>query len=43
MEVKGVLPALDSMTKNANTKLWPADRRIAAFLRALCQRNRRAD
>ena len=34
MEVKGVLPALDAMTKNANTKLWPVDRHIAAFLRA---------
>ena len=34
MEVKGVLLALDSMSKNANTKLWPVDRHIAAFLRA---------
>ncbi len=34
MEVKGVLPALDAMAKNANTKLWPVDRHVAAFLRA---------
>jgi len=34
MEVKGVLPALDAAAKNANTKLWPVDRHVAAFLRA---------
>ena len=34
MEVKSVLPALDTATKNANTKLWPVDRHVAAFLRA---------
>ncbi len=34
MEVKGVLPALDHAAKNANTKLWPVDRHVAAFLRA---------
>ncbi|MGE3333337.1 MAG: protein kinase family protein [Rhodospirillaceae bacterium] len=34
MEVKGVLPALDAMAKTANTKVWPVDRHIAAFLRA---------
>ena len=34
MEVKGVLPALDLAAKTANTKLWPVDRHIAAFLRA---------
>jgi hypothetical protein len=34
MEVKGVLPALDIMSKTANTKLWPVDRHVAAFLRA---------
>ena len=34
MEVKGVLPALDIASKNANTKLWPVDRHVAAFLRA---------
>ena len=34
MEVKGVLPALDMGAKSANTKLWPVDRHIAAFLRA---------
>lgn len=34
MEVKGVLPALDAVAKSANTKVWPVDRHIAAFLRA---------
>jgi hypothetical protein len=34
MEVKGVLPALDASAKTANTKLWPVDRHVAAFLRA---------
>jgi hypothetical protein len=34
MEVKGVLPALDIMAKTVNTKLWPVDRHIGAFLRA---------
>ena len=34
MEVKGVLPALDNAAKSANTKLWPVDRHVAAFLRA---------
>jgi len=34
MEVKGVLPALDAVSKTANTKVWPVDRHIAAFLRA---------
>ena len=34
MEVKGVLPALESVSKTANTKLWPVDRHVAAFLRA---------
>jgi hypothetical protein len=34
MEVKGVLPALDAVAKTANTKVWPVDRHIAAFLRA---------
>ncbi len=34
MEIKGVLPALDAVAKNANTKLWPIDRHVAAFVRA---------
>jgi hypothetical protein len=34
MEVKGVLPALDSVSKAVNTKMWPIDRHVAAFLRA---------
>ena len=34
MEVKGVLPALDAVAKSINTKLWPVDRHVAAFLRA---------
>ena len=34
MEVKGVLPALDAVAKTANTKVWPVDRHIGAFLRA---------
>lgn len=34
MEVKGVLPALDAVSKTTNTKVWPIDRHIAAFLRA---------
>lgn len=34
MEVKGVLPALESSSKTANTKMWPVDRHVAAFLRA---------
>jgi hypothetical protein len=34
MEVKGVLPALDITSRTANTKLWPVDRHVAAFLRA---------
>ncbi len=34
MEVKGVLPALDAVSKTVNTKLWPVDRHVAAFLRA---------
>jgi hypothetical protein len=34
IEVKGVLPALDLVSKSANTKLWPVDRHVAAFLRA---------
>ncbi len=34
MEVKGVLPALDAVAKTANTKVWPVDRHVAAFLRA---------
>ena len=34
MEVKGVLPALDAAAKTVNTKLWPVDRHVAAFLRA---------
>ena len=34
MEVKGVLPALEAVSKTANTKLWPVDRHVAAFLRA---------
>jgi len=34
MEVKGVLPALEAVSKTANTKMWPVDRHIAAFLRA---------
>jgi len=34
MEVKGILPALDSAAKNVNTKLWPVDRHISAFLRS---------
>ena len=34
MEVKGVLPALDIVSKVANIKLWPVDRHVAAFLRA---------
>ncbi len=34
MEVKGILPALDAAAKNVNTKIWPVDRHVAAFLRA---------
>ena len=34
LEVKSVLPALDIVSKTANTKMWPVDRHIAAFLRA---------
>lgn len=34
MEVKGLLPALDVVSKTVNTKLWPVDRHVAAFLRA---------
>ena len=34
MEVKSILPALDFAIKSVNTKLWPIDRHIAAFLRA---------
>jgi hypothetical protein len=29
-----VLPALDAVSKTTNTKVWPIDRHIAAFLRA---------
>lgn len=34
MEVKAVLPALEVVSKTANTKMWPVDRHIAAFMRA---------
>ncbi|MDX2145313.1 MAG: protein kinase family protein [Rhodospirillaceae bacterium] len=34
MEVKGVLPALETVSKTVNTKMWPVDRHIAAFMRA---------
>ncbi len=34
MEVKAVLPALEIAAKGANTKMWPVDRHIAAFMRA---------
>ncbi|MBD25780.1 MAG: hypothetical protein CMG46_12400 [Candidatus Marinimicrobia bacterium] len=34
MEVKGILPALDSTAKSINTKMWPVDRHVAAFLLA---------
>ncbi len=34
MEVKAILPALDAASKSVNTKMWPVDRHIAAFLRA---------
>lgn len=34
LEVKSILPALDIVSKTANTKMWPVDRHIAAFLRA---------
>lgn len=34
MEVKGLLPALDVAAKSTNTKMWPIDRHVAAFLRA---------
>ncbi len=34
MEVKGVLPALDTVSKTVNSKMWPVDRHVAAFLRA---------
>ncbi|MFL2770310.1 MAG: protein kinase domain-containing protein [Rhodospirillaceae bacterium] len=34
LEVKGMLPALDAVSKTANSKMWPMDRHIAAFLRA---------
>jgi hypothetical protein len=34
MEVKGILPALDNVSKAVNTKMWPIDRHVAAFLRA---------
>ncbi len=34
MEVKGILPALDNAAKSVNTKMWPIDRHVAAFLRA---------
>jgi hypothetical protein len=34
MEVKAVLPALETAAKAANLKMWPVDRHIAAFMRA---------
>jgi hypothetical protein len=34
MEVKGILPALENASKSGNTKMWPVDRHIAAFMRA---------
>ena len=34
LEVKGVLPALDVISKTANSKMWPIDRHITAFLRS---------
>jgi hypothetical protein len=34
MEMKGILPALETVSKAANTKMWPVDRHVAAFMRA---------
>jgi len=34
MEVKGILPGLDAVSKTVNSKMWPVDRHVAAFLRA---------
>lgn len=34
LEVKSLLPALDAVSKTVNTKMWPVDRHVAAFLRA---------
>lgn len=34
LEVKSLLPALDNVSKTVNTKMWPVDRHVAAFLRA---------
>jgi hypothetical protein len=34
MEVKNILPGLETVSKAINTKVWPMDRHIAAFLRA---------
>ncbi|MBT6089884.1 MAG: protein kinase family protein [Rhodospirillaceae bacterium] len=34
LEVKSVLPALDIVSKSSNTKMWPVDRHISAFLRS---------
>lgn len=34
MEVKTILSALENVSKTINTKLWPVDRHIAAFMRA---------
>lgn len=34
LEVKSLLPALDNVSKTVNSKMWPVDRHIAAFLRA---------
>jgi hypothetical protein len=34
MEVKGVLPALETISKTVNAKMWPVDRHVAAFMRA---------
>ncbi len=33
MEIKGVLPALEAVSKTVNVKLWPVDRHLAAFIR----------
>ena len=34
MEVKAVLSALEFVSKTVNSKLWPVDRHVAAFMRA---------
>lgn len=38
-EIKELLPALEHMSKNADTKVWPVDRHIAAFVAARYERD----